>query len=591
MFRTAPSTAHSPTTRRRLLLGSLLATSLSLAGTAPALASSTQRDGTAAESSASGVAQLGQVAPVMSCGAVTELSLAHVTDGKVTITSAKEVHDGTTNPYCEVTATIAPASQVMVRLPLSGWSRRYLQTGCGGLCGRVSIDVAAADSCTQVDDGSLVTATTDMGHEGKNDGSWALDDPQAVIDFSYRSVHDTAQVAKALIRHFYGTSARYSYFDGCSDGGREALMEAQRYPKDFDGIVAGAPANDIAVQNTVHHAWNVLTNLDAQGRFILLADKLPLVHRAVLSACDGLDGVRDGLLQDPSQCHFNPASLVCKPGQDASSCLTAAQAAVVRRLHDGATDDAGTRLEQADSHPWGSELSWSLFVPAAQGDTSASEGFALSYLRYLVDPNHQNPSMTLSQFHFTVASFWKAVKSSSYSAALDPNLTAFRRHGGKLILWHGWADQHISPQSTIDYYTTVRRTMGAARTDSFTKLYLFPGVTHCGGGEGPDQFDLLTPLMAWREGRRAPSRVVASAVGTDGAVTMTRPVYPYPQLVRYTGHGSTNDAANFTPYTPTTPAGNFAPWIGQALYSSGYQTTCHADGTHLVCRLGYERRH
>ncbi|XVV16271.1 tannase/feruloyl esterase family alpha/beta hydrolase [Actinoplanes sp. CA-131856] len=510
--------------------------------------------------------------PRISCAEVRDVDLSRATDAPVTITSATVV--GTN---CEVRGTIAPADTIVARLPLNGWTQRYVQTGCGGLCGSANINYGQAAGCEPVVNGEVASATTDMGHQGLNDGSWAAGNPQAQIDFAYRGVHVTAQTAKALIKAFYGKAPRYSYFTGCSDGGREALMEAQRYPDDFDGIAAGAPAGNMAVQNTFHHAWNVLANKDASGNFILLAAKLPLIHTAVLAACDGIDGLRDGLIDDPRLCAFDPSTLVCKTGQDPATCLTRAEATVVRKLHDGATDSHGNRLEPYISHEWGSELEWTLFVPAAQGQTPASENFALSYLRYLAQPNNPRPSFQLNDLKLTVESFWKTVMpSSSYMAALDPDLNAFKRGGGKLILWHGWSDQHISPQGTLIYYDAVRRSVNNA--DSFTKLYLFPGMAHCGGGEGPNSFDVLTPIMTWVESGRQPTGIVATNAGR------TRPVFPYPAVARYDGTGSTDDASNFVSYTPRNPVRADATWVGQSLYSSRYQTWPRVRNGELVVR-------
>ena len=517
---------------------------------------------TAATAARGGLADLPAVTPVMRCADVTGLDLSGATDAPVTIQSATVV--ATDAPYCEVRGTIAPADTVVVRLPVNGWTQRYVQTGCGGLCGNATINYPQAATCAPVADGTVASATTDMGHQGRPDGSWAADDPQAQIDFSYRGVHATAQVAKALIRAFYHRAPAYSYFDGCSDGGREALMEAQRYPHDFDGIAAGAPAANMAVQNTFHHAWNVVANKDAAGDYILLAARLPLVHAAVLRACDRLDGLTDGLVDDPRRCHFDPDTLVCA---DSSTCLSPAEATVVRRLHDGAVDAQGRRLEPAVAHEWGSELEWTLFVPAAQGQVVASENFALSYLRYLADPNHPRPDYRLSDLDFTIESFWRTVlPSSTYMAALDPDLRAFQRGGGKLLLWHGWNDQHIAPRNTLLYYDALRRTMGARTVDRFAKLYLFPGMAHCGGGGGPDTFDVLTPVMAWVESGTQPGRLVAADT------TRTRPVYPYPTVARYDGTGSIDDAANFVPHTPHDTIRNDADWVGQRLFSHGYQT-------------------
>ena len=551
-----------------LALLTVAATAGSAAGAPPA------RRGT----TPAGLANLPAVTPVMGCADVAGLHLDGVTDAPVTIRSATVVSTGAPAPYCEVRGTIAPANTIVLRLPVNGWTQRYVQTGCGGLCGNATINYGQADGCPPVEDGTVASATTDMGHQGRNDGSWAAGNPQAQIDFAYRGVHVTAQTAKAIITAFYGRKPAYSYFTGCSDGGREGLMEAQRYPDDFDGIAAGAPANNMAVQNTFHHAWNVLANRDADGNYILLADKLPLIHSAVLAACDTIDGLKDGLIDDPRLCRFNPNTLICDAGQDRSTCLSAAEAGVVRKLHDGATDAQGRRLEPYISHEWGSELEWTLFIPTAQGQTVASEMFALSYLRYLAEPNNPRPGYQLTDLEFTVESFWKTVlPSSTYMAAMDPDLNAYQRSGGKLLLWHGWNDQHISPQSTLAYYDAVRRTMGERAVDRFAKLYLFPGVAHCGGGEGPNTFDVLTPVMAWVESGRQPGRITAA-----NAAGRTRPVFPYPAVARYDGSGSVDDAANFVSYTPRNQVRNENRWVGQVLYSHGYQTWPRAVDRKLV---------
>ncbi|HSD38928.1 MAG TPA: tannase/feruloyl esterase family alpha/beta hydrolase [Rhodocyclaceae bacterium] len=531
-----------------------------------------------------GLANLPAVQPVMTCAQVTGLDLSDAADAAVTLKSATIVGAGTPAPYCEVRGTIAPANTLVVRLPINGWTQRYVQTGCGGLCGSANINYGVGITCAPVADGTVASATTDMGHQGGG-GAWATDNPQALIDFAYRGVHVTSKVTKALIAKFYGKRPAYSYFIGCSDGGREALMEAQRYPEDFDGIVAGAPANNMVVQNSYHHTWNVLANKDADGKFILLSGKLPMLHSAVLNACDAQDGVTDGLITDPRACHFNPTSIQCTTGQDPATCLTAAEAGVVRRLHDGATDAHGRFLEVPGAHEWGSELSWTLFVPATATPANPvfSENIALDFLRYLAFFNTYNPSYKLTDLPFTVAGFWQTMQTSIYESALDPDLKRFAKHGGKLLLWHGWNDQHIPPRNTIDYYDAVRRSMGEQRADKFVKLYLLPGVTHCGGGEGPDTIELLQPLMAWVEGRVEPGKVITSKV-VGGVVTRTRPVFPYPAVARYVGNGSINDAVNFVAATPYYhERHDEGDWEGKDLFSHGYQANCKAVGTQLVC--------
>jgi hypothetical protein len=547
-------------------------------------------------SAATGLATLPAVMPAMDCPAVASLDLSEVTDGTVTITSATLLPAGTSvgntklpSPVCDVKGSIGPgASLFELRLPTQGWTQRYLQTGCGGLCGNLSINPPMASTCVPVTNGQIAVAATDMGHEGGGspDGSWALD-PNAKIDFAYRAEHATSQVAKAIINKFYARPAKYSYFDGCSDGGREALMEAQRYPEDFDGIVAGAPANDLIVQNTFHHAWPAVVNVDQKtGKYILLADKLPLIHAAVLKACDRIDGVADGVIDDPQACRFDPATLLCAKGQAASTCLSPAEATVVRQIHDGATDPNGARLEQQVSREWGSELNWTLLVPATDAGPSGTISFVLPFLRYLDYFNGSNPTATIGDLKFTIDSFLKTVPTSNYLAATDPDLRRFASHGGKLMLWHGLEDQHITPRSTIEYYDEMRNLMDSDRAEQFAKLYLFPGVAHCGGGDGPNVFDILTPVMAWTETGTKPGKVVASILDTSGQATRTRPVFPYPTVARYTGSGSTDDAANFVPYTPHEDPHVNLQWVGEWLYSRGYEASCQAQGLQLICKGG-----
>lgn len=532
---------------------------------------------------ADGLADLPAVPPVTDCAGVTGLDLDGVTDAPVTISSATVVTTGAA-PYCEVRGTIAPANTIVMRLPVNGWTQRYVQTGCGGLCGNAAINYGQATTCPVVQDGTVASATTDMGHQGQNDGSWALDDPQAQIDFAYRGVHVTSQVAKAVIARFYGKRPAYSYFTGCSDGGREALMEAQRYPDDFDGI-AGRRARE--QHGRPEHLPPRLERADEQGRERRLH---PPRRQAAPDPPGRAGGLRRAGRTD-GRAARRPAALRLRP-EDAGVRVRSGPVdvpdggagrggpATARRSHRRAGPQAGATI----SHEWGSEPEWTLFVPKAQGETVASENFVTSFARYLAYPNAPDPQFQLSDLDFTVESFWRTVQSSSYLAAMDPDLGAFEKSGGKLLLWHGWNDQHISPQGTLAYYDALRDTMGARTADRFAKLYMFPGVAHCGGGDGPNTFDVLTPVMAWAESATAPGRIVASK-STNGTVTRTRPVYPYPKVARYDGTGSVDDAANFVARTPSArPDGGAYDWLGERLYSSGYQTWCRAVDGRLVCR-------
>ena len=479
-----------------------------------------------------------------------------------------------------------------MKLPTSTWTQRYVQNGCGGECGSDNLgNPTQSAGCVPVDRGELVTATTNMGHTGAQGATWIVNNPWAGIDFAYRGVHVTAQVAKAVIRSFYGRNAVYSYFDGCSDGGREALMSAQRYPNDFNGIAAGAPANNMDVQNTYHHGNRVLTNqatpgfipIPARNTYLLLQGNLPYVHAKVVAACDALDGVADGIIDDPRACKFNTNTLVCANNGNEAGCLAQAQADAVFRIHDGAKTVDGLRLEPEIATEWGSELDWTLYMPAAQGGTAQGEGFVTGWLyktfinEPFKDPAAQTPR-TLNDLTWTTLGFMSTVQSSTLYSATNPDLRPFAAGGGKLILWHGWADQHISPQGTIQYWEWMNKVTRTA--DSFARFYLFPGMGHCGGGLGPNTFDLLTPLMSWVETAAAPAALVANNTSTS----VSRPVYPYPRVARYNGVGSTSSAANFGPFTPSVPSDINTSNVGNYLYAPFLrQAACTAVGTQIVC--------
>lgn len=440
------------------------------------------------------------VTPVMDCAqlAKEDFSPAHITSA----TAAA--------PYCKVTGFVDPQVKFEVRLPLSGWTQRFLQTGCGGLCGSLNIRVSNAQSCLPAQNNELALASTDMGHEGM-DASWG-DDPKLRIDFAYRGVHVTTVAAKAIIAKYYGQAAKYSYFAGCSDGGREALMEAERYPNDFDGITAGAPAMNFITQNTFYHGWNARQNMDANGHAILTADKLPILHAAVLAACDELDGKKDGILSDPRACHFDPGVTLCKDGDDPKTCLTQAQVNTAREIYKGAHDASGHQLVLSGPQP-GSELAWrGVEVPDKPEGGIPAAHFAIDTLKHLAYTPNPPASYTIADLAFDQKAFDALKPMHPLYDATDPDLSRFTTHGGKLILWHGWSDQHISPLNTIAYFAAVNATMGEKRTQEAVRLYLFPGGYHCGGGEGPFNPDLLSAIIAWVEKGEAPGNMLGNIV-------------------------------------------------------------------------------
>jgi len=563
-----------------------------------------------------GLANLAPVAPVVSCASLATLDLSGVTGGRTTLTARSSEGD---KPYCQVTGTIARDIRFEVRLPLN-WTQRFLQTGCGGLCGMVGLHVENEEGCTPVTDGSIVLATDDMGHQGM-DGAWGENSDQR-IDFAYRGNHVTALAAKALIKAFYGQAPRYSYFSGCSDGGREALIEAQRYPLDFDGIAAGAPALNFTIQNSFHHAWLAKSNTGSDGKPLLTAVDMAPLHAAVIAACDGLDGLVDGQITDPRLCHYDPAGIACKGDYRPGQCLTGEQVAAVRAIYDGARSASGKRLEIPGSLP-GSEMEWiGVFVPREKDGRIGSEGMALGTINHLLfTPNR---TYTIANFPFTEAMLADEEPARALYNADNPDLGSFLSHGGKLILYHGWSDPHISPLGTIDYYERVGRKMGAATRDGFVRMFLLPGMGHCGGGDGPSQFPLLAAMMAWVEGGAAPSVVIAHrqsppasataglppsmggapmgppptgpdgrmvnqppGVGADGPPNgghdrpppdvlrelaaheaelaklgpRSRPIYAYPQVARYSGSGSIDDASSFIAATPA-PVNGISDWVG-----------------------------
>jgi hypothetical protein len=561
---------------------------------------------------------LAPVKPVTQCEMLAKANIDAAVGAKTQISSASTFHEGAGAGYCRVLGNIMPAVEFEVRLPMVGWTQRYVQTGCGGLCGRLDIHLDKADTCKPALNGEFALASTDMGHEGGMDGSWGHDNYQARIDFAYRGVHVTTLAAKALIERFYGQKARYSYFFGCSDGGREALMEAQRFPADFDGIAAGAPAMNFTTQNSFYHGWNALMNRDAKGQPILTADKLPVLHRAVIEQCDAADGLRDGLISDPAHCHPDLSAIICPADKDSGSCLTAAQVHVATEIYRGAHDATGRGLVIDGPMP-GSEINWvGVYVPPLGESRSMSALFAEGTIKNLDSDPNPSSNFSLTDLHFDAASFKAMTGLHGLYDATDTNLAPFQRAGGRLILWHGLADPHISPMNTVAYYEGMRRALGSSLVDEFARLYLFPGGSHCGGGEGPFDFDLVSAMLAWVEDNQAPGALLAGRVpgpqgppadapprgtppggpppgmlspgippslksGAAAKVDRTRPVYPYPQIAQYVGHGSVDEAANFQPV-----AGKAWPindtWYGAPFFATHEHLWCDGTNHYLECR-------
>ncbi|HEY5569174.1 MAG TPA: tannase/feruloyl esterase family alpha/beta hydrolase [Gammaproteobacteria bacterium] len=519
---------------------------------------------------------LRDVAPVIECEALLKVD-AVFTDADLThLTSAAVFVEAGKRPYCRVEGYIAPQIRFALHLPTEGWNQRYLQNGCGGYCGTLASPdaVDAAAGCAPVEDGAFARSATDGGHTAPfDDGLWAVDDPQAQVDLGYRAAHEVAVASKRIIAAFYGQGPRYSYFTGCSDGGREALMETQRYPEDFDGIVAGAPANIWSSLNGIFQPWVIGSNKAESGGYVITPEKIPALARAARETCDGVDGLEDGIIADPRACEFDPGVIECPAGrEDGADCLTAAQVAAARRIYAAPAGLDGRALYPG-SMPVGSEAPWAEGITAPAGQRAIAEGYA-SYRRYL----DRDVALDLGMTHWTIDAAELAALRSGLGTiydSTDPDLSAFSERGGKLILWHGWADEAIPPHGTIAYFDAVREAVGgAAERDAFVRLYMIPGMYHCSRGDF-DRFDFLTPVMNWVERDAAPEGVVAWTAQGD-VVTRSRPLYPYPAVARYVGSGDVDDAANFTPAVPARQFESAYEWAGE--FESGYQRVCGWNG-------------
>jgi feruloyl esterase len=473
--------------------------------------------------------------------------------------------------HCEVRGVARPSSDSEINFelwlpPAAVWNGKYMQRGNGGWAG----SIASWELITPLARG-YAAAATDDGHSTKvptPDASFAIGHPEKLIDFGHRAVHETALQSKAILGAYYGRATTRSYFHGCSDGGREALMEAQRYPEDFDGIVAGAPANNWT-RHFTGFVWNEMALGGAPGG-ILPAAKLPLIQTAALAACDALDGVKDGLIEDPRNCHFDPAVLRCA-GADGPDCLTAAQVEAVKKIYAGPVSPrTGERIYPG--YEPGTEADPAGWAPWILGPIQAM--FGNSFYSGAV---YENPKWDWRSMDFDRDLKLANEKTGPILNSYNPDLRSFRAHGGKLIQYHGWGDAAIAPRDSIAYYEQVRsflaqfpdpRSDSSKPIDSFYRLFMVPGMAHCALGLGPNHFgnddipdpalwpqdadhDVVMALDRWVTQGIAPDRIVGTGkIGSDPkdpakGVKMTRPLCAFPTVAHYKGTGDTNDAANF----------------------------------------------
>jgi len=484
------------------------------------------------------------------CSKLTALSLTDTT-----VTAAERVAGPSFTPpsgralanlpaFCRVAATSQPSVRFEVWLPANGWNGKFEGVGNGANAGSISYD-AMAEGLRR----GYAVASTDTGHATTNarDAQWAMGRPDLLIDFAYRGLHITTEHAKAIVRAFYNQPASRSYYVGCSTGGRQGLMEAQRFPEDYDGLIAGAPAANWTRFQAGGHLWAVLS-LNKDPESYVPASKLPLVEKAVNAECDAADGVTDGVLEDPRRCHFDATALVCKNGQDPSSCLTGKQATAVNNIWSGAHDSKGQLIYPPYMRGAEAAGGWATYTTGTGPLTGSHWDQASNVFRYMV---FENPAWDFRSFDYDRDVPFVDSKLASTMNAFDPDLAALRKRGGKVLLYHGWNDPSISPQNTVNYYESAaarwrqEEKAGSQATPDFMRLFTVPGMLHCSGGPGTDKFDALAALERWVERGEAPDMMVAAHV-TNGTVTRTRPLCAYPKVAAYNGQGSTDRAENFT---------------------------------------------
>jgi hypothetical protein len=527
----------------RIVGAGWLATLALLAGALPALPSAAQPLPKAA-TDASLSAQI-------DCAAVAKLDFTRLADAPAALTSAKRVAAaGATPEYCDVKGYVQPQIQFELRLPTHAWNGRYFQVGCGGFCGVINIQ-----NCGDVLNQNFAVAADDMGHVGDflKDPLWGAS-ADARREYGRRSTHVTAVIAKAVVARFYGARPAYSYFRGCSTGGREGLMEAAWAPDDFDGIVAGDPAFAGRL-GAIANTWDAQHLLKADNSRVIPPEQLALLHKAVLAACDGLDGVKDGIIMNPLACHFDVASLTCKDSGAGADCLSAAQVAAAQAVYDGPRNSKGVRLFPG-GELFGSEASWD------NDDGPTLPDGAERYLNFTPNPPI---GYTYRDFDFDrdppkVEDALRRYDPVPPGEA--PDLTAFEARGGKLIVYHGWADGGVSPRNTLDYYSQVAyRQGGMEKTRGWFRLFMVPGMFHCRGGDAPNTFDFMPAIMAWVEKGVAPDDVVATQKDASGAVIRQRPLYAYPEYAGYGGQGDVNAAASWHGVMPPMMPDDRVDWI------------------------------
>jgi hypothetical protein len=496
------------------------------------------------------------VMPVLDCAKLMQHDFSSIEEAPARVQSAvTEAATAERAEFCLVKGYVAPTIQFELRMPTTRWTGRYLQGGCGGNCGIIMSGVAPRCDIQVAYSGGFAVGFENSGHTG-GDGVWALGGQSVREDFAFRAAHAFSVAAKAIMSVYYGRAPEFSYFQGCSDGGREAMMETQRYPADFNGVIAGSPAFAIA-EAMERFIWEARWGRDALGSLVLDEAAVTLLHAAVMKACDALDGLKDGQLDDPRLCHFNPGTLVCRGGQSPPQCLSAAQADVAKKLYAGPVDERGRHLFFG-GEPYGSELSWvERFALPVMGALMFNDA-----VQNMIFQRAPGSASSLQAWRFDSQTFNELSRRGALYDARSTDLRGFRERGGKLILWQGFADPAAGAYGLPDYYYRLGREVGgleAAR--GFARMFLIPGVYHCAGGYVPYEEDLLGALVSWVEVGRAPDYVIATALLKEGG-SRSRPVFAYPVQAHYRGRGDVNDPRSFLGSAPKSAPMDLYDWAG-----------------------------
>jgi feruloyl esterase len=438
-------------------------------------------------------------------------------------------NSGATEPFCRVAGFIEDEIGFEVWLPAE-WNGRLQNVGNGGYAG--SFNYRAANEAMAA---GYAAGTTDVGHRDEPGGgfgaSWAENRPDRVENFGHRAHHLLAVVSKEIVAARYGRPEEYAYYTGCSSGGWQGLTEIQKYPADYDAIAIGAPAQNFVRKETIS-MWMARAVPEEAS---LSQEQAELVSETALNYCDAVDGVEDGIVSMPLQCDFDPARLACGSGTDAAACLSPAQVETARLAFGPRTTDGGLALYPGSS--------FGTTIRAIRGGGTGQPGALLRYLTsdYEWSADTFDADRDIAELE---------ARYDDMLGATNPDLRAFAERGGKMILWHGWTDPGIPAFNTLGYMQTVEQEMGKEAVDEFVRVYMAPGVNHCGGGVGPNQWDMLTPLVSWLEEGVAPTSIVAASVDADGETTRTRPLCPHPQVARYDGQGDPDVASSFACAAP-----------------------------------------